>query len=342
MAIGPCQAASARTRVLLVLDEIQKVPGWSEVTKRLWDEELASGRQGPPAAAGFVCVAGATRPYREPGGTVLPASLHALVMARMPGGVRVDAGPVALFWRLPGAAALAEEEGVWKRYVNDSLIETVLARNVLQMQPITKPTLLRHLFALAAHFPAQMFSYNKMLGQLTDAGNTVTLAHYLRVSEIRVLASGLELFSKGQARKREGARQTGAVEQRPGQRDGPQNLRAGLRGRRMVGEVGGKRRRRASVERVAARPGASPTGVMPPRKWTSLSARARKIRRRSEKRPRRQGQRESPRFASVTPRPRPGWSARPASTWKNSSPIRPPSGFVAAESLLRRRRRGCR
>ena len=86
--------------------------------------------------------------------------------------------------------------------VNDSLIEIMLARDVLQMQRITKPTLLRHLFALAAHFPAQMLSYNKMLGQLTDAGNTVTLANYLRLLETAFLASGLELFSKGQTRKR--------------------------------------------------------------------------------------------------------------------------------------------
>jgi predicted AAA+ superfamily ATPase len=47
-----------------------------------------------------------------------------------------------------------------------------------------------------------MFSYNKMLGQLTDAGNTVTLANYLRLLETAFLASGLELFSKGQGRKR--------------------------------------------------------------------------------------------------------------------------------------------
>jgi len=28
---------------LLVLDEVQKVPGWSEVVKRLWDEDTAKG-----------------------------------------------------------------------------------------------------------------------------------------------------------------------------------------------------------------------------------------------------------------------------------------------------------
>ena len=84
----------------------------------------------------------------------------------------------------------------------DSLIETVLASDVLQLQAIIKPALLRHLFALAAQYPAQIFSYNKMLGQLQDAGNTVTLAGYLRLLETAFLASGLELYSKGQGRKR--------------------------------------------------------------------------------------------------------------------------------------------
>ena len=28
---------------LLVLDEVQKIPGWSEVVKRLWDEDTAKG-----------------------------------------------------------------------------------------------------------------------------------------------------------------------------------------------------------------------------------------------------------------------------------------------------------
>jgi hypothetical protein len=84
--------------------------------------------------------------------------------------------------------------------VADSLIESVLAHDVLQLQKITKPTLLRHLFVLAATFPAQILSYNKMLGQLQDAGNTTTLAHYLRLLETAFLVSGLELFSRGSVR----------------------------------------------------------------------------------------------------------------------------------------------
>jgi hypothetical protein len=106
------------------------------------------------------------------------------------------------FGGYPGAAAFVKNESSWKRYITDSLIETVLARDVLQMSKITKPVLLRHLFALAAALPAQSVSYTKMLGQLHDAGNTTTLAHYLKLLESAFLVSGLELFSRGKLRKR--------------------------------------------------------------------------------------------------------------------------------------------
>ena len=95
--------------------------------------------------------------------------------------------------------------------MTDALIETVLARDVLQMQPIAKPALLRHLFGLSTAYPAQILSYNKMLGQLQDAGNTITLAHYLKLLETAFLVSGLELFARGLERS-VGPAETGAVE----------------------------------------------------------------------------------------------------------------------------------
>jgi predicted AAA+ superfamily ATPase len=106
------------------------------------------------------------------------------------------------FGGYPGAAPFVKKVDSWKSYVLDSLIETVISRDVLQLQTVTKPALLRQLFALAATYPAQIFSYNKMLGQLSDSGNTTTLAHYLNLLETAFLISGLELFSKGKPRKR--------------------------------------------------------------------------------------------------------------------------------------------
>jgi hypothetical protein len=106
------------------------------------------------------------------------------------------------FGGYPGAAPLADDEPLWKRYVADSLVEPAIARDVLQLQTVHKPALLRHLFAFAAAFPAQCVSYNKMLGQLQDVGNTTTLAHYLKLLETAFLVSGLELYSAGRGRRR--------------------------------------------------------------------------------------------------------------------------------------------
>ncbi|MSU24858.1 MAG: hypothetical protein EXS32_13675 [Opitutus sp.] len=54
------------------------------------------------------------------------------------------------FGGYPGAVVLADDEAAWRRFVADSLIETLLSRDMLQLQAITKPVLLRLLFALAA------------------------------------------------------------------------------------------------------------------------------------------------------------------------------------------------
>jgi hypothetical protein len=188
--------------VLLVLDEVQKVTGWSEVVKRLWDEERRTG--GPVRAvllgsSALLVHKGATESLA--GRFFLHRCQHwSFAECRQAFAWSLDTW--LYFGGYPGSAPLVEDEAAWKRYVTDSLIEAVLARDVLLLQPITKPVLLRHLFALAATYPAQVLSYNKMLGQLQDAGNTTTLAGYLRLLEAAFLASGLELFSKGHVRKR--------------------------------------------------------------------------------------------------------------------------------------------
>ena len=102
----------------------------------------------------------------------------------------------------PGGDVFKADDFQWKQYISNALVETVISKDVLQMHPITKPALLHNLFGLAATFPSQIFSYNKMLGQLQEAGNTTTVAHYLRILGQAYLVSGLELFSMGQIRKR--------------------------------------------------------------------------------------------------------------------------------------------
>jgi len=187
--------------VLLMLDELQKVKGWSETLKLLWDTRST----GPDIR---VLILGSSALMMQEGLTESLAGRFFLHRCTHWGYPECrDAFGWSLeqwiyFGGYPGAAAFIDDEISWKRYISDSLIETVLARDVLQMSKVAKPVLLRHLFALAATLPAQCVSYTKMLGQLHDAGNTTTLAHYLKLLESAFLASGLELFSRGVQRKR--------------------------------------------------------------------------------------------------------------------------------------------
>lgn len=173
-------AAPTGGPLLLILDEVQKVRGWSETLKVLWE-----GRSAGPEIR--VLILGSSALLVQEGLTESLAGRFFLHRCTHWGFPECQA---AFGWNLqqwiyfggyPGAAPFMADETTWKCYIADSLIETVLARDVLQLSKITKPALLRHLFGLAAALPAQMVSYNKMLGQLQDAGNTTTLAHYLRL-----------------------------------------------------------------------------------------------------------------------------------------------------------------
>jgi predicted AAA+ superfamily ATPase len=73
---------------------------------------------------------------------------------------------------------------------------------VLLLTRVDKPALLRRLFELGCRYSGQVLSYTKMLGQLHDAGNTTTLAHYLELLAGAGMLTGLPKFSGSRARSR--------------------------------------------------------------------------------------------------------------------------------------------
>jgi hypothetical protein len=69
------------------------------------------------------------------------------------------------------------------------------AKTFLLMSHVQKPALLRRLFDLACRYSGQELSYQKMMGQLSDAGNTTTLAHYLQLLEGAGMVCGLQKYA---------------------------------------------------------------------------------------------------------------------------------------------------
>ncbi len=106
------------------------------------------------------------------------------------------------FGGYPGSAGLIDDRRRWSRYIIDSLIETTISRDILLMTRVDKPALLRRLFQLGCNYSVQILSYQKMTGQLQDAGNTTTLAHYLELLSGAGILTGLHKFAGKQVRQR--------------------------------------------------------------------------------------------------------------------------------------------
>jgi predicted AAA+ superfamily ATPase len=187
---------------ILVIDEVQKASGWSESVKRLWDEDTRARRPLKvvlPGSAPLLVQQGLTESLAGRF-EILRLPHWSLGEMRAAFGFSVD--EYIYFGGYPGAAPLAREPERWRRYVLDALVETTIARDVLLLTRVDKPALLRRLFELGCRYSGQVLSYTKMLGQLQDAGNTTTLAHYLQLLSGAGLLTGLAKFSGRAVRQR--------------------------------------------------------------------------------------------------------------------------------------------
>lgn len=195
-------ASRGRNSLVLVLGEVQKVAGWSETVKRLWDEDSATRspiRVVLLGSAPLLVHRGLTESLT---GRFEMIRLPHWSLAEMKAAFGWTVEQFVYFGGYPGAAPLIEDEDRWKRYILDSLVETTVSRDILLMARVDKPALLRRLFELGCTYSGQILSYTKMLGQLTDAGNTVTLAHYLDLLAGAGMLTGLQKFATGTVRQR--------------------------------------------------------------------------------------------------------------------------------------------
>ena len=195
-------AGAGKGGAVLVLDEIQKIPAWSEAVKRLWDEDTRARRPLKVVLLGSAPLLVAHGLTESLAGRFEMLHLPHWSLAEMRAAFGWSLDEYVFFGGYPGAAPLVGEPARWARYVADSLIETSIARDVLLLARVDKPALLRRLFELACRYSGQVLSYTKMLGQLHDAGNATTLAHYLELLAGAGMVCGLQKYAGDAARSR--------------------------------------------------------------------------------------------------------------------------------------------
>lgn len=187
---------------LLVVDEIQKIENWSEIVKQQWDKDTRENINIK------VILLGSSRLLIQKGLTESLAGrfetfyLGHWSFAEMQAAFQWSIEQYVYFGGYPGSASLINDEERWKNYIKDALIETSISKDILMLTRVDKPALLKRLFELGCLFSGQILSFTKIIGQLQDAGNTTTLANYLKLLSDCGLLGGLEKYAGNVIRQR--------------------------------------------------------------------------------------------------------------------------------------------
>jgi predicted AAA+ superfamily ATPase len=186
----------------LIFDEIQKIKGWSEVVKKCFDEDRFAKRRIIPVLLGSSKTAIQEGLTESLAGRFEQMLIPHWSFNEMHEAFGFTLEQFSYFGGFPGSAHLINDEERWKNYIRDSLIETIISRDILLNSRVDKPILLRNLFKIGMSHSTEVVSYQKMLGQLQDAGNATTLANYLVLLGNVMVLTGLEKFSGNEIRKK--------------------------------------------------------------------------------------------------------------------------------------------
>jgi len=190
------EVEATESPVVLSLDEIQLVPEWSSLVKTLWDEDTRDERD-----IRVILTGSSSLLIRKGISESLMGRFEITRSTHWSFWECIQAFDYSLddflyFGGYPGAAKLKKYEERWYGYLRDAVIEPTLSIDVLDMEDVRKPALMRALFEVGASYSCREISYRKLLGQLDDRGNTATIASYLGHLSQAGLLSGLHKYDE--------------------------------------------------------------------------------------------------------------------------------------------------
>lgn len=188
--------------VILVIDEIQKILNWSEVVKKEWDKDTFKDCNIK------VLLLGSSRVLLEKGlSESLAGRFEEIRMSHWSYkemkecfGFTLD--QYIFYGGYPGAAPLIKDSDRFGQYIQSSIIDATINKDILMDTPISKPALLKQTFELGSAYSGNLLSLNKMLGSLQDAGNTSTLSGYINLLNESGLLCGLQKYSVDLSRRK--------------------------------------------------------------------------------------------------------------------------------------------
>lgn len=186
---------------ILVIDEVQKIKGWSEQVKKEWDEDSRNHRNLK------VILLGSSRLLLQKG---LEESLEGRFETIKMGywdwqemheafGFSMD--EYVYFGGFPGLAPDIQDEDRWRNLMEDSIISPILTRDILEIEEIRNPALLRQVFELACIESAKELSLTKMQGTM-NSGTVPTIKNYLDILNKSMTVQPLQNYSASRIKEK--------------------------------------------------------------------------------------------------------------------------------------------
>jgi predicted AAA+ superfamily ATPase len=190
----------------LFLDEIQTQPGWSTWLKTCTDELHRARLSLHVVATGSSALHLASGSRESMAGRFERIGVAQWSAADLVAQLGVPASEAAQrivsHGGYPGAVAYWPEPERWRAYLRDAIVEPAIGRDLMALEAVRKPALLRQVVALACGHPAEIWSLDKISGSLTDRGALETIAHYLDLLREACLVAPVQKYAGSTLRRR--------------------------------------------------------------------------------------------------------------------------------------------
>lgn len=182
------------THTLLIIDEIQNIPNWSDTIKKLWDEQSLK-----KTALKLILLGSSSLSLSKGISESLAGRFEMIPVFHWDFHESAKLRPMDLsaylsYGGYPKSYEYMDEYDRWFSYIKNSIIDRVIEKDILQFAIIKNPALFRQAFEIICCYPAQEISYRKLLGQLQDKGNTDLIKYYISLFEGAFLIKALPKY----------------------------------------------------------------------------------------------------------------------------------------------------
>lgn len=193
-------SSNQNQKITLVLDEVQKIPRWSEVVKKLWDEDQIKGSKIQIWLLGSSAILIEKGLSESLTGRFESNYFPHWIYKECHEAFSATLGDYIRLGGYPGAYRFKDDIERGVEYLQNGIVEPTLGRDILALHSVDKPTLLRQLFWYVSKLPAHIVSYEKILGHLQGKGNSATLVHYAELLAQAFLVLPISKYSTTQHR----------------------------------------------------------------------------------------------------------------------------------------------